>query len=245
MADFRTLRYDGYLSSYTGRSVPGGSALHPTMRGAAIATCRREMTSIATAGFATSDTAQVTCWNSRAVQVSPTSRASINPASRCRLRQAGVFQRPERLRWRTSPSTPRITTPSSPSMCWSILARTSWLISSPWPMGLADGGVFIVQTTNGSGLFPGEVACGDSTHMTVLAPESLEQLLPLGEFRDFTLTESGPVGKDLRGMLRVFGWSAIRMVASLAWKIETGKEPAIWTENLICRCRKAPSRGTT
>jgi hypothetical protein len=75
--------------------------------------------------------------------------------------------------------------------------------------------------------------------MTILAPESLEQLLTVGGFRDFTFTESGPVPKDLKGRLRVLGWSVIRMAAALARRIETGKRQTIWTENLICRCRKA------
>jgi 2-polyprenyl-3-methyl-5-hydroxy-6-metoxy-1,4-benzoquinol methylase len=104
---------------------------------------------------------------------------------------------------------------------------------------LSDGGVFIIQTVNGSGLFPGGNAYGDFTHMTILAPESLEQLLTVGGFRDFTFTESGPVPKDLKGRLRVLGWSVIRMAAALARRIETGKRQTIWTENLICRCRKA------
>jgi 2-polyprenyl-3-methyl-5-hydroxy-6-metoxy-1,4-benzoquinol methylase len=105
---------------------------------------------------------------------------------------------------------------------------------------LTDEGIFIVQTVNGSGLFPGENAYGDFTHMTVLVPGSLAQLLTVGGFRDFTFSETGPVAKDLRGRFRVVGWLVIRMIASLVRRIETGKKQKIWTENFICRCRKAP-----
>ena len=103
---------------------------------------------------------------------------------------------------------------------------------------LEPGGVLILQTPNGAGLFPHQIVYGDLTHMTIFTPESLRQLLRLHGLGDFRFSETGPVAKDLRGRLRLAAWRTIRQAANLVRAIETGKTQEVWTENLICRCRR-------
>jgi 2-polyprenyl-3-methyl-5-hydroxy-6-metoxy-1,4-benzoquinol methylase len=245
MADFRTVMYDRYVSSFTGRSAPSESALHSYLEW-----CRHRYLPLVDDLDRHGRILDLGCGTGDMLEF---------------LRRSGFtnVEGIDRSREQVQIATGR-GLPATGADAMAYLAEHSKGYDAIVAIdvlehfskdelvdlvalvhgALADGGVFIVQTINGSGLFPGQVAYGDFTHMTILAPESLEQLLTVGGFRDFTFTESGPVSKDLRGILRVFGWSAIRMVASLARKIETGKRQAIWTENLICRCRKAPSRGT-
>jgi 2-polyprenyl-3-methyl-5-hydroxy-6-metoxy-1,4-benzoquinol methylase len=103
---------------------------------------------------------------------------------------------------------------------------------------LAPGGTLILQTPNGEGLFPNQVAYGDLTHLTIFTPDSLMQLFRLWGFGDFTFIEAGPVPRKLTGKLRVVAWRLIRWVANLIRRIEAGKSQAIWTETMICRCTK-------
>jgi SAM-dependent methyltransferase len=99
---------------------------------------------------------------------------------------------------------------------------------------LRPGGRLLVQTANGAGLFPGQVIHGDLTHVTILTPQSLAQLLrPVG-FVDLAFYETGPVPIRLRGRVDVALWAAVKTVAKTLRRIETGKSQAIWTENFIC-----------
>jgi SAM-dependent methyltransferase len=104
---------------------------------------------------------------------------------------------------------------------------------------LRPGGRLLVQTANGAGLFPAQVIYGDLTHMTILTPQSLDQLLRPSGFVDLSFYETGPIPIRLRGKLDVALWSAIKAVANTVRHIETGKRQAIWTENFICVARKA------
>jgi SAM-dependent methyltransferase len=104
---------------------------------------------------------------------------------------------------------------------------------------LRPGGRLLVQTANGAGLFPGQVIFGDLTHLTILSPPSLSQLLRLVGFVDLAMYETGPVPIRLRGRLDVALWSAIKLLANAARQIESGKRQAIWTENFICLARRA------
>lgn len=103
---------------------------------------------------------------------------------------------------------------------------------------LRPGGVLLVQTANGAGLFPHQVIHGDLTHLTIFTPESLGQLLQAFDFTDLTFSETGPVPIRLRGRLNVLAWRLIKALANTARSIETGKRQAIWTENFICRARR-------
>jgi SAM-dependent methyltransferase len=103
---------------------------------------------------------------------------------------------------------------------------------------LRPGGRLLIQTANGAGLLPGQVMYGDLTHMTILTPESISQLLrPVG-FESIQCFETGPVPIRLRGKLDVAVWSAVRLVASTVKYVETGKHQHIWTENFICAARR-------
>jgi SAM-dependent methyltransferase len=114
------------------------------------------------------------------------------------------------------------------------LLRLARLISC----ALRPGGRMLIQTANGAGLFSRQVVYGDLTHVTILTPESLTQLLrPVG-FQDLAFFETGPVPIRLRGKVDVVLWSAIKLIANFVRGIETGKRQAIWTENFICRAFK-------
>lgn len=103
---------------------------------------------------------------------------------------------------------------------------------------LEKNGILVIQTPNGQGLFPNQVIYGDLTHLTVFTPESLKQLLILAGFDDFRFQETGPVGKNLYGKVRLMLWKVIKKLANGIRRIETGKSQDIWTENLICYCKK-------
>jgi hypothetical protein len=102
---------------------------------------------------------------------------------------------------------------------------------------LEDRGILIIQTPNGQGLFLHQVIYGDLTHLTVFTPESLRQLFSLAGFADFRFQETGPVGKNLYGKIRLILWKVIKKLANGIRKIETGKSQEIWTENMICYCK--------
>jgi 2-polyprenyl-3-methyl-5-hydroxy-6-metoxy-1,4-benzoquinol methylase len=104
---------------------------------------------------------------------------------------------------------------------------------------LEPGGHLLLQTANGQGLFPGQVAYGDLTHLTIFTPESLMQILRLWNFEDFRFVETGPVPVTVNGKIRLLAWKLITWCANQIRKIESGKTQEIWTENMICRCTKA------
>jgi SAM-dependent methyltransferase len=106
---------------------------------------------------------------------------------------------------------------------------------------LRPGGVFLVQTPNGEGLFSRQVIYSDLTHITILTPMSLEQLFRIHGFEAFTFRETGPVPKNLIGVARVAIWALLRLGANIARAAETGKRQRIWTENMICLCRRSGS----
>ena len=103
---------------------------------------------------------------------------------------------------------------------------------------LKSGGVLLVQTANGQGLFPRQVIYGDFTHLTVFTPGSLAQLLRLFGFDQFRFRETGPAPLSPRGVLNLVCWRAITGVAQFVRRVETGKGQEIWTENFICRAVK-------
>jgi SAM-dependent methyltransferase len=103
---------------------------------------------------------------------------------------------------------------------------------------LKPGGVLLVQTANGQGLFPRQVIYGDFTHLTVFTPGSLAQLLKLFGFDQFRFRETGPAPLSPRGALNVVLWGAIKGFANAVRRVETGKRQEIWTENFICRAVK-------
>lgn len=103
---------------------------------------------------------------------------------------------------------------------------------------LRPDGVLLLQTVNGRGLFPNQIIYDDLTHMTILTPESLENLLNLHGFIHPVFVESGPVPSSLKGRVRLMLWSGIKLIANLIRMIETSKSQKLWTENMICACVK-------
>lgn len=103
---------------------------------------------------------------------------------------------------------------------------------------LKPGGRLILQTPNGQGLFPHSIIYGDMTHSTIFTPGSLKHLLQQAGFGEFAFEETGPVPKNLKGRVRQWLWRLIRFHANLIRQIETGKKQDIWTENMICCCRR-------
>ena len=103
---------------------------------------------------------------------------------------------------------------------------------------LREGGILLVQTANGQGLFAPRIIHSDFTHMTMLTPGSMEQLLTLFSFSSFRFVESGPAPIGMRGKARVLAWGLIKAGLNLMLKIECGQSHDIWTSNMICACRK-------
>ncbi len=103
---------------------------------------------------------------------------------------------------------------------------------------LKGGGVLVLQTPNGEGLLPGRVAFGDVTHLTILNPRSLRQILVPAGFRNLTFHDTAPVAIGAKGRLRLLLWRVIAWVAGAIRLIETGESQSIWTENVLARCEK-------
>jgi cyclopropane fatty-acyl-phospholipid synthase-like methyltransferase len=104
---------------------------------------------------------------------------------------------------------------------------------------LQENGLLVIQTVNGAGLLPNNILYGDLTHSTIFTPTSLQQLLRLHNFDNFMFQESGPVAKNAKGTARLFLWRLVRLIPKAVYLIETGKTQDIWTENMICCCRKS------
>jgi 2-polyprenyl-3-methyl-5-hydroxy-6-metoxy-1,4-benzoquinol methylase len=103
---------------------------------------------------------------------------------------------------------------------------------------MKDGGRAIFQVPNGQGIFVGQILWGDMTHLTIFTPESLTQILTMNGFTEIVIKETGPIPRGIVGCLRTILWKGIRGAAYFAKRIETGKAQRIWTENMICCCRK-------
>lgn len=104
---------------------------------------------------------------------------------------------------------------------------------------LRTKGLLLVQTVNGQGLFPGRVAYGDLTHMTILTPGSLDQLLRAAGFQDCQFMETGPIpAKGVKRKIRRFLWRIIKGTANLVRIVETGTPQEVWTECMVCHCHK-------
>jgi 2-polyprenyl-3-methyl-5-hydroxy-6-metoxy-1,4-benzoquinol methylase len=102
---------------------------------------------------------------------------------------------------------------------------------------LKKGGILILQTPNGEGLFPGQNIYGDMSHLTIFTPSSLHQLLAMVGYKDFIFLETGPAPISFKGRVRLILWSLIKRVANTIRRIETGKTQKLWTENFICACK--------
>ena len=103
---------------------------------------------------------------------------------------------------------------------------------------LNKNGMFVAQTPNGQGLFPGQVMYDDFTHLTIFTPKSLEQILKTVGFDDIRFEETGPVPIGITGKSRKALWELTKFFANSLRRIEANKTQSIWSENLVCYCVK-------
>ena len=104
---------------------------------------------------------------------------------------------------------------------------------------LKHNGLFIIQTPNGQGLFPGQVIYGDLTHLTIFAEDSLRQMLHMTGFENIRFKETDPVPDSFGGKVNSFLWKITRAVVRIVRQIEAHNSSKLWTENMIAWCRKA------
>lgn len=104
---------------------------------------------------------------------------------------------------------------------------------------LRPDGIVVLQTPNGAALFGGQIIYGDLTHMTIFNPNSLAQLLRRTGFTDVTFRETAPVAKNLVGLVRAMVWLIARSLANLVRAAETGAGQGVWTQNQLCRAKRA------
>jgi SAM-dependent methyltransferase len=103
---------------------------------------------------------------------------------------------------------------------------------------MKSGGILLIQTVNGEGLFPQQIIYGDLTHQTILSPGSMGQLLAAVGFSDVKFSETAPLASGAKGIFRSAIWNIIRASANFVRKIESGKTQSVWTENFICSARR-------
>lgn len=103
---------------------------------------------------------------------------------------------------------------------------------------LKIGGIFIIHTPNGQGMFPQKIIYGDLTHLTIVTPNSLIQLLKLEGFGEIKIIESGPVAINFIGLLRLIIWKIIKIFYNIIRLAETGARDKILTQDLYCAAKK-------
>lgn len=101
---------------------------------------------------------------------------------------------------------------------------------------LVPGGRLIFQTPNGSGLFASRIIYGDLTHSTIFNASSMEQYLRLLGFEAVRVRPVNPAGRAAG--VRLVIWSLVTRTLNLLRRIEAGKPPQIWTENMIAVAQK-------
>ena len=107
---------------------------------------------------------------------------------------------------------------------------------------LKPGGRIVLQTPNGSALLAGPIIYGDLTHLTIYNQSSLGQLLAIAGFGRIAFAETGPVAKNIRGVLRVGIWRLATVVAAVIRLAECGGWQRIWTQNILCTAFRPDSQ---
>ena len=102
---------------------------------------------------------------------------------------------------------------------------------------LNKGGHLILRTPNGQGIFVGQIIYGDLTHMTILTPQSLRQILRFTGFEIVRMKESLFSSRGLKGKMRYMFWNLSKIGLNMMRKISSGKSQDIWTENFVCIAR--------
>jgi SAM-dependent methyltransferase len=96
---------------------------------------------------------------------------------------------------------------------------------------LNQGGVFILRTPNGQGIFAGTIIYGDLTHQTIFTPNSLIQLLIQAGFKEVKCFENGPLSKDLKGFIRKLFWEFFKFILNVFRISEIGGKINILTQD--------------
>ena len=103
---------------------------------------------------------------------------------------------------------------------------------------LSDGGILVLRTPNGEGLFPNRIIYGDLTHQTIFNQNSLAQLLNYTGFDEFSFIENSPVPKNVKGIIRTILWQIIKRPLNFVKIVETGAAQKLWTQDFICVVKK-------
>ena len=103
---------------------------------------------------------------------------------------------------------------------------------------LNKGGHLILRTPNGQGIYAGQVIYGDLTHMTILTPQSLRQILRFTGFEIVSIKESLFLSRGFKRKMRCMLWNLLKIGLNMMRRISSGKSQDIWTENFICIAKK-------
>jgi len=103
---------------------------------------------------------------------------------------------------------------------------------------LDENGIFIFHTPNGQAIISPKIIYGDLTHLTILTPNSAQQILRAVGFKEINFLEAGPVNKNIRGFLRLIFWKIFKLLHNLVRLADTGSTERILTENFITVAKK-------
>jgi 2-polyprenyl-3-methyl-5-hydroxy-6-metoxy-1,4-benzoquinol methylase len=103
---------------------------------------------------------------------------------------------------------------------------------------LEEGGLLIMHTPNGQAIISSKMIYGDLTHLTIFTPVSAEQLLRNIGFKEIKCYESGPVPKNIKGIIRLILWKIIKFNFNLIRLVEIGSTEQILTQNFIIAAKK-------
>ena len=99
---------------------------------------------------------------------------------------------------------------------------------------LNKNGHLIFRTPNGQGIFAGQIIYGDLTHMTILTPQSLRQILRFTGFEIVSVKESIFPSRGLKSKMRYMLWHVLKIGLNMMRRVSSGKNQDIWTENFVC-----------
>lgn len=103
---------------------------------------------------------------------------------------------------------------------------------------LDEDGIIIMHTPNGQAIVASKMIYGDLTHLTIFTPVSAEQLLRNVGFKEIKCYESGPLPKNIKGIIRLALWKIIKFIFNLIRLVETGSTEKILTQNFIIAAKK-------
>lgn len=96
---------------------------------------------------------------------------------------------------------------------------------------LKDGGLFIIRTPNGQGIFAGSIIYGDLTHQTIFNPNSFSQLMYQSGFNKVECFENAPINKNIVGFIRKIIWESFKLIVNLIRISEIGGKTKILTQD--------------